>query len=228
MRGLSSRTVIVAGIVLCVGVAVVLFLNRGRDVPRVAEPDRASSASASKPAPRRMVPRDEDEPELEVPPGSVIQAPYFDLANLDFDALRARTPRNLYWLMAAPTDDPEVLDARRQEKVRRNEQYGRVLSSSAPTAEIEDYFAYRRKLSEDYIEVSQLILDEHGDDLAERDVGLLELTIALHASRLGEIPSKLDDALRRKQEYDQVKRAWQAQRDAERENLVGDTTNSQD
>ena len=90
--------------------------------------------------------------------------------------------------------------------------------------EIEDYYAYRRRLSEDYVEVSQLILDDHGDALADRDVGLLELTIALHASRLSEIPRKLDDALRRKAEYEEVKRAWQAQQEAER---AEDTTNLQ-
>lgn len=137
---------------------------------------------------------------------------YFDLAELDFSAIRARTPDSLYWLMAAPTDDSEVLAARAREREERNRQYGKVVSNTATVEEINDYYAYRRKLSEDYIEVLQLILDEHGDELSERHSGLFELTISMHTARLAEIPSKIDDALRRKLEYDQAKTEWQKQK----------------
>lgn len=136
---------------------------------------------------------------------------HFDLAELDFEALRDRTPDSLYWLMAAPTDDPKALEARARAREERNRQYGKVVSNTATVEEIHDYYAYRRKLSEDYIEVLQLILDEHGDELSERDAGLFELTISMHSARLAEIPSKLDDALQRKAEYDRVKQAWQEQ-----------------
>lgn len=143
-------------------------------------------------------------------------APYFDLGDLDFDAIREKTPDSLYWLMAAPTDDAEILRARAEAREARNQQYGKVVSSTATEEQIRDYYAYRKTLSEDYIEVLQLILDEHGSELSDRDVGLFELTISMHSARLGEIPAKLDDALQRKAEYDRVKQAWQEQREQER------------
>jgi len=140
-----------------------------------------------------------------------MEAPSFDLGDLDYEALRKQTPHSLYWLMAAPTDDPDVLQARREVRDERNRQYGKVVSNTATVEEIRDYYAYKRKLSEDYVEVLQLILDEHGDELAERDVGLLELALSMHSSLLSELPRKEDDALHRKAEYDRVKRAWQEQ-----------------
>jgi hypothetical protein len=142
-----------------------------------------------------------------------MEAPSFDLGDLDYESLRKQTPDSLYWLMAAPTDDPAVLEARSKARQERNEQYGRVVSNTATVEEIRDYYAYKRKLSEDYVEVVQLILDEHGDELSERDVGLLELALSMHSSLLGELPRKEDDALQRKAEYDRVKRAWQDQQD---------------
>ena len=158
-------------------------------------------------------PRNEAQPAREVAlsPESVFEAPYFDLGRLDFDALRDRAPENLYWLMAAPTDDPELLERRRIAKEQRNEQYGKVLASTASIEEIEDYYAYRRSLSEDYVEIAQLILDRHGEELSERDAGLFELTIAMHSARLAQMPTEYREAVRRKSEYDQVKRAWQEQ-----------------
>ena len=143
------------------------------------------------------------------------QAPDFDLAELDFESLRRRTPDSLYWLMAAPTKDPAILGARRSARADRNEQYGRVVSNTASVEEIRDYYAYRRKLSEDYVEVAQLILEEHGDSLSDRDVGLFELAIDMHGSVLSEIPDKLSDALLRKEQYDRVKEAWKAQQEGE-------------
>jgi len=222
------RRVTVGVALLVAGLAVVVWLNRDVTGATAAEPSKASNGE--KPdtdrkklrAPRPWL----DELDAGISFEGVTEAPHFDLANLDFEALRARTPDSLYWLMAMPTDDPELLEQRREAKRRRNEQYGRVLSSTASVEEIHDYFAYRRKLSEDYIEVVQLILDEHGDDLSDRDTGLFEFTIAMHTARLAELPTKLDDALRRKSEYDEVKKAWQAQQRAEADRSGSDTENS--
>lgn len=225
MPGHFSRRAIAVALVLALGIGVVSWLNRDRESATSVDVDPPQHSPSAVPnRVRDAPPFDYEEPGVELPDGSATVAPYFDLANLDFESLRARTPKNLYWLLAAPTDDPGVLEARAAEKKRRNDQYGRVLSSTATREEIEDYYRYRRRLSEDYVEVSQLILDDHGDALAERDVGLLELTVALHASRLSEIPRKLDEALRRKEEYERVKAAWKAQQETEREDLGEDTT----
>jgi len=202
------------------GVALVFVLNRRSDEKTTRQPQRPANESpasrvVSHESPLGLSSLDagtsfDDSPSEQMP-----DAPDFDLADLDFESLRQRTPDSLYWLMAAPTKDPATLEARQRARADRNEQYGRVVANIASVEEIHDYYAYRRKLSEDYIEVAQLILEEHGDSLSERDVGLFELAISMHGSALSEIPSKLSDALQRKEEYDRVKEAWRAQSEGE-------------
>lgn len=230
MLGQGTMRAAVGTALLVIGVVAAYLLIR--DASEIEGEPSASVTDGERSArdrPRKRPPSPafgfEDE-DVDVSIDATLEAPHFDLGQLDFEALRERAPNSLYWLLAAPTDDPAVLEARRAEKARRNEQYGRVLSGEASVEEIEDYYAYRRRLSEDYVEVAQLILDTHGDEMSERDVGLFELTIALHGSRLSELPQKLDDALRRKTEYDEVKRAWQAQQAAELEERAGDTHSS--
>jgi hypothetical protein len=208
------RRVLITVLLLGAGVAVAFFLNRRTDEAPVRRAEASPEPSAKQETPS-WLPEPADMPDAGVDAGMMEPEPQpfrFDLADLDFDALRRRTPESLYWLMAAPTDDPAVLEARAQAREERNRQYGKVVSNTATVEEIRDYYAYRRKLSEDYIEMLQLIMDEHGDELSERDAGLFELTIAMHTERLAEIPSKLDDALQRKAEYDRVKAEWQKQR----------------
>ena len=170
-------------------------------------PPRKPTARTAKPEPRRTPQPVPTGPPSSVAPGSEdalstvvdpVTPPPFDLAKLDFRALRSRTPDSLYWLMAAPTDDPDALEARRIARQERDLQYRKVVSNTATAEEIQDYYAFRQKLSEDYVEISQLILDAHGDALSERDVGLLELAISMHAAALLEIPVRLDAALQRK------------------------------
>jgi hypothetical protein len=207
------RRILFTVLLLAAGVAVAFLLNRRAGRAPADEADRAPSARTRQ----------------NKPPSSSIQSPtldggvgaqesppeavpvHFDLGDLDFESLQRRTPDSLYWRMAAPTDDPAVLDARARTREERNKQYGKVVSNTASVEEIHDYYAYRRKLSEDYIEVLQLILDEHGDDLSERDTGLFELTVSMHTARLAEIPDKLAEALERKAEYDRIKKEWQEQ-----------------
>lgn len=229
MFGPAAMRGVIGIALLVIGIVVVYAVNRPR--PKTVEkPVATTDANATKPeragASRSAPAFDSDQPKLAVSAEATFEAPHFDLAKLDYESLRKRTPDSLYWLLAAPTEDPEALKARQVERERRNAQYGRVVSSAATVAEIEDYYAYRRRLSEDYIEVAQLILNDHGDELSERDVGLFELTIALHAARLSELPKKMDDALRRKSEYDRVKEVWQAQRHADSEARSPDTKGS--
>ncbi|MFZ1863670.1 MAG: hypothetical protein WAU39_05560 [Polyangiales bacterium] len=206
------------------GIVLALFLNR-----RTAEtPEQHMKARDFEPAKETDVdralpkePRYDGGVALGGDAGAGIdpsmETPSFDLGDLDYEALRKQTPDSLYWLMAAPTDDPDMLQARRKAREERNRQYGEVVSNTATVEQIRDYYAYKRKLSEDYIEVLQLILDEHGDELSERDVGLLELALSMHSSLLSDLPSKEDDALQRKAEYDRVKRAWQEQQSQDTE-----------
>lgn len=215
------------------GVALALYLNR-RGPEASAERTSTSDLGSSDQPPTDPIPPSWAAydggvalgADAGVPNDPTMQAPSFDLGELDYESLRKQTPNSLYWLMAAPTDDPDVLEARRRAREKRNEQYGKVVSNTATTEEIRDYYAYRRKLSEDYIEVVQLILDEHGNELSERDVGLLELALAMHSSLLSELPQKQTDALQRKAEYDRVKREWQEQQ-LEAQDAPQDTERSQ-
>lgn len=216
------------------GVALAWFLNQ-----RPAEGPEARSEpeqfDASREAPEDRLPPQHwvydggvaasgDDAGVPIEQGA--EPPSFDLGDLDYEALRKQTPGSLYWLMAAPTEDPDVLEARRQAREERNQQYGKVVSNTASVEEIRDYYAYKRKLSEDYIEVLQLILDEHGNELSERDVGLLELALSMHSSLLSDLPKKEDDALQRKAEHERVRQAWQEQRALEDEGESPSTESS--
>lgn len=212
------RRVLITLLLVGAGAAIAFFLNRPAARAPAGDSGTSPRESSSRPA---SAGRDIQSPSTDDPDAGVAdmepQPFFFDLGELDFEALEKRTPDNLYWLTAVPTKDPAVLEARAREREERNRQYGKVVSNSATVEEINAYYAYREKLSEDYIEVLQLILDEHGDELSERDSGLFELTISMHAARLSEIPAKRDDALRRKAEYDEVKKAWREQQREETE-----------
>src|SRR5690606_18462288 len=65
---------------------------------------------------------------------------------VDLEALRARMPDNLYWLLGAPTDEPMVLQQRAEEEVRWNELFGKVQSGTASEEEIADYYDHRQRL----------------------------------------------------------------------------------
>jgi len=129
---------------------------------------------------------------------------------VDLDAVRQALPDSLYWQLAAPTDDPDVLRQRDEERARWNTRYGKVLSGTASEPEIEDYYALRRRISEDAVEFSEYLLDHYGDVLPERDVGLLRLASRLHRARLEEIPRRLAEAQARRQEQDRLRQAWLA------------------
>jgi hypothetical protein len=117
-------------------------------------------------------------------------------------------PDNLYWQMAAPSDDLRVEREREEERDRWNVEYGKVLSGTGTEAEIQAYFAHRQRLSADYVQFVSYVLERHGEDLPEQDVGLLELARKLHLARLDEIPRKTQEAIDRKHQQDAAREAW--------------------
>jgi hypothetical protein len=129
--------------------------------------------------------------------------------NVDLEAIRRELPDNLYFEMAMPSDDPAVLEARDAERAHWNDEYGKVLSGNATEAEITAYYDYRHKLSADYVEFSDYVLDHHRAELPPRDVALLELAGRLHRARLAEIPRKLEEAFERKRQQDEARARWQ-------------------
>jgi hypothetical protein len=116
---------------------------------------------------------------------------------VDLEGLRARLPNNLYWVLGAPTDDPDTLRQRAERARLTNELYGKVLSTTATEEEIQRYYAERRRVSEDYIEFAEMVLTAYRDRLPTEHVGLYELSIRLHSARLDEIPRDQEEALAR-------------------------------
>lgn len=208
---------------LLIGVAAVLvaalFAVLGREEERPADdvPPRPVAAAPSPPAPVPPVPTPQAPPGP--PPGEALgqllqrpvaessEAPPTDYP-VNMDALRAKTPGNLYWELEAPTKDPEVLQKRAETLRKWNEVFGKVQSGDASEEEIHRYFDYRRKASEDAIAIAQQMLTDYGDKLPERDKGLLDLSIRMHQDRLKEVPRQTDDALARKKLQDQRREEW--------------------
>jgi len=127
---------------------------------------------------------------------------------VDLKALQKELPDNLYWKMASPTSDPAVIEERDAERARWNVEYGKVLSNTATADEVDTYYAYRYRLSSDYVQFATYLLADYGDDLAPRDVGLLKVAIELHLARLEEIPRQIAEAHERREAHDAARRAW--------------------
>ena len=127
---------------------------------------------------------------------------------IDLAALRAKLPDNLYWSLAAPTTDEAVLKQREDESRRWNDAFGRVQAGEATEAEIRDYYARRRKVSEDMLQFATTVLADYGDQLPDRDRGLYELSINMHRTRLSEYPRQEEDAQARRREQESRRAQW--------------------
>ena len=116
---------------------------------------------------------------------------------MSLDALRARLPDNRYWALGAPTSDPVIAKARAERAERDNAALGRIQANEARPEEVRAYYAERRAVSSDYLQIAELVLTENGDRLPERDRGMFELTVTLHRARLQQIDRDEADALAR-------------------------------
>ncbi|HET9449766.1 MAG TPA: hypothetical protein VFO83_02740, partial [Aggregicoccus sp.] len=155
--------------------------------PAVA-PAQAAAAAASAPGP------------LQLPEGSEYR--------VDLVRLREQLPHNRYWRDAAPTQDPELLREREEEVRRWNTLFGKVQANEASEEEVRLYYGYRRQLSEDYIALSQQILENGGGGLSEREQALHQLNIQLHRARLAELPRQEEEALARREAQARRREAW--------------------
>jgi hypothetical protein len=129
-------------------------------------------------------------------------------AKVDMEAVRAAMPDNLYWTMSVPTKDPDVLAERERERARWNVEYGKVLSNTATEEEIHAYFEHTDRLASDYIQFITHILENYGEDLTLRDIGLLKVAAELNLGRLEEIPRQMADALERRKAHEAAREAW--------------------
>lgn len=183
-------------------VAGAIFWTSRRDRSDAPSAPEASPPAASS-APR--TPAAPAGPTLDVPPpappplaassepaGSTASYP------VNLDDLRARLPDNRYWELGAPTSNPALARTRAERAKRDNTLFGRTQTGEASEPEIRAYYAEQRRISQDYLQLSLVVLAEKSAELPERDRGMFELSARLHRARLTQIERDLADALARR------------------------------
>jgi len=208
------------GLVLALALVVVALVYALRPegepaAPEAAPPAPATSPAAPAPAPEARAPAPPPQAaaapsplDLTRPPEPVEDENTPKVHPVDLQVIRAKLPDNLYWELAAPTQDPEELARRDAVSRRWNELYGKVLSADATVEQIREYYQHRRKVSEDFIAFSETVLTQYGEVLPERDRGLHELSIDMHRTRLAELPAQEQDALERREAQERRREAW--------------------
>ena len=193
--------------------AVVVVLERsGPEVARdqTGAPPSAPAASAS---PSALPPLTESRR-----PSRVAEEPPPYIENLvwgeiDLREAQAVMPDNLYWQLGAPTSDPETLAAREEERKRRNEEYGLVLSGDANEAQVDAYYDYREQISTDFLEFAEWMKNRYTGKINDEFEGMLDLSIRLHKARLAQIPQDREDALVRSREREKIREEWRREQE---------------
>ncbi len=199
--------------VLLVAVGALMWPIAEREPP--APPETAADAPAEDVAAAPIEPAEDGDaaigddalPELR-------EAPRGAWVHVDMKALQRTIPNNLFWAMAMPTKDEALIEWRREERTRWNVEYGKVLSGTGTEEEVNDYYAYRQKLSNDYVEFAGYVLAHYGDKLSAQDKALLNLAMDMHMVRLEEIPRQLAEAQERRRQHDEARRVWLAEQRA--------------
>jgi hypothetical protein len=142
------------------------------------------------------------------------EAPRGAWVHVDMKALQRTIPNNLYWAMAMPTKDEALIEWRREERTRWNVEYGKVLSGTGTEEEVTGYYAYRQRLSNDYVEFAGYVLAHYGDKLSGQDKALLNLAMDMHMVRLEEIPRQLAEAQERRRQHEEARSVWLAEQQA--------------
>lgn len=185
--------------------------QRGGPAARVA---RAPVAQAPDATPVPSVSAGAPAPEAAGPETESLDAMAEAWASVDMDEIRRALPDNLYWQLAAPTQDLREIDRRAEERARWNEEYGRILAGDASEAEIQSYYDQRTRLSSDYVQFVDYLLEHYGDRLPARDVGMLKLASRLHLARLEAMPRKRQEALDRMERQEQARARWRQEQEA--------------
>ena len=130
------------------------------------------------------------------------------LANIDLEALKEKYPNNLYWEMAAPTQDEALKEQRKDTRDYWRQQRNQISANLADEYTIREYYTYQNALSEDYVAVTDDILDNYSEGLSESDYRMLLMANRLHAKRLQEIPGQLDKSLQHRRDFLARQASW--------------------
>jgi hypothetical protein len=210
------RTMLAAGataLAVVAGVLVALLAREpgpagGGPVARVAAGERDQDAGASDEERAPGLPPEDGGAEAGLAGDPLADDEHNAWAAVDLEAVRRAMPDNVYWRMSAPTRDPEVLREREEERARWNEAWGKVLSNTASEQEIVDYYAHRDRLASDYVQFATYVLENYGEQLTIRDLGLLKVAVELNLARLEEIPRQIAEAQERRRAHEKAREEW--------------------
>lgn len=135
-------------------------------------------------------------------------------AQIDLEALKAEMPDNLYWEMGAPTQDEAVKAMRKEKRDHWRQQANKISANQASEEEIRDYYEHQNTLSEDYVAFTAEVIKRNGHELPDTDYQMLTLAAKMHLNRLQEIPAQLARSLDQRQQFQDRKAEWLADKDA--------------
>jgi hypothetical protein len=118
-------------------------------------------------------------------------------------------PNNRYWLMASPTEDESLIEARAFEKRVREKRYGEIMAGYASQHDIDEHFADVRATSIDFIEFSEYVLENYANALGPQNLQMHRLSVELHQSRLADLEDQKSAAYAAMDEAKLNTLAWQ-------------------
>jgi hypothetical protein len=204
----------VAGGLALLGLVVFLLQSRRGAAPAESPKASQEQAVSTRPAPPVAPSRREERGASAAAPQE--EVPYIDglvYGDIDLREAKALMPDNIYWQQGAPTKDPEELARREAEKKKRNEEYGRVLAGDASEEEVQAYYDYKKRVSEDYLEFSEFMARRYKSTDHKEMVGLLDMAMKMHAEKLNQLPAELEDALARAREREKLREDWRRQKE---------------
>jgi hypothetical protein len=222
MRSGTRALLALAGAAVVLAALVLLSRGPERQPPPAAgvgaPPDVASARPGAPPAsqgpdatdPAPSAPEDLRLAELSIPPGFDPDDPAVGWAQVDMDAVRRALPDNRFWTAHMPTKDAAVLAEREREQERERALRTKVESGNASREEVDAHFTHLHKVFTDGIEFTTYLIEHYGEDLSERDVGLLMLARKLHRARLVELPREHARAHELRERMEKARSEWQA------------------
>lgn len=129
-------------------------------------------------------------------------------AQIDFDEIRRALPDSMYWKMAFPTKDPDLIAERQRIRDQWNAQFGKIQANVATDEEIDAYYAEQEKLSNDYLEFLVYLADHYGNAVPRSEIGALKLAGQMHLAKLEEMPRRIAEAKERHAAHEQARQAW--------------------
>ena len=218
MRGASRLgIVLLVALVIVVGLGIFLRrLNAGRALPHTSSPAPTIAVAAAAPHARRTPAWRSDladdgpseDQAYKADPLSPLVDTADQWAQIDFDEIRRALPDSMYWKMAFPTKDPDLLAERERIRAEWNVQYGKIQANTATDEEIDAYYGAQQQLSNDYLEFLLYLADHYGNLVPRSEVGMLKLAGEMHLAKLEEIPRRIAEAKERHAAHDAARRAW--------------------